>query len=103
MNDAVLKVVTVYTGKETLEEALKEGAAKKLLWLEILFNDGVEWERYLAIKDVKDAYEKACIWYGKFRSLIEAQTKRKPLQKKNGEVDYREYRRFIEVLNFVSR
>lgn len=97
-----LKVIPYYTGKGTLEEALKDKRAAGLLWLEIIFNDSFKWEGYLNIQEIKDSYEKACIWYSNFRSLIQGHTKRKPLKRIEGKVDNREYRRFLEVLNFAS-
>lgn len=97
-----LRLIPFYTKKENLEDALKDKKALNLLWLEILFNDSVDWERFLGIKEIKEAYEKACIWYWNFKTLIEGCTYRKPLKKIKGKVDIREYRKFIEALNFVS-
>jgi hypothetical protein len=101
MNDR-LKVITPFTGRETLEDALRDKRAEKLLWLEILFNDEMEWERYLDIPDVGAAYEKACAWYARFKMLIDGSVGRRPLPEKEADIDEREYRRFVEVLNFVS-
>lgn len=103
LNGTAFKVITSFTGKSTLDEVLQTPSATKLLWLEIIFNDAIEWENYLDIPAVKEAYEKASIWYYNFLSLIkETHTRQKPLTGKNGTLDYREYRRFMEVLGFVS-
>lgn len=97
-----LKIIPYYTGIETLEDAVRLPMARKLLWLEILFNDKLNWEEYLNNIEVKEAYEKACNWYGSFKTIIEGHTKREPLASGKEKIDYREYRRFLEVLNFVS-
>lgn len=102
MGKQKLRVIPYYTGQGTLEEALKDKRACGLLWLEIIFNDSFDWEKYLNIQEVKNSYEKACIWYSNFKTLIDEYTKRKPLRKAEGKVDNREYRRFLEVLNFAS-
>lgn len=73
-----------------------------LLWLEILVNDGIPWEDYLHILEINNAYQKACIWYTNFKTMLNTVVKRKPLLNINGKVDDREYRKFVEVLNFVK-
>ena len=98
-----LKVLSAYTGAEDLKAALKDPQSKSLLWLEILFNDSLDWEANLKNPAVRSAYRKASIWYYHFRTMIEEASKRKPLKKFNGAWDQREYRRFLEALNFVSR
>ncbi len=97
-----LKVIPFYTGAETLEEVLKDKKSSHLLWLEILLNDTLDWESYLRIKEVRMSYEKACIWYTNFRTLLENYIHRKPLERKNERIDKREYRKFLEALTFVS-
>lgn len=97
-----LKIIPYYTGVETLEDAIRLPMARKLLWLEILFNDELNWKGRLDVKEIKESYEKACDWYGSFKTIIEGHTKRKPLDEGKGRIDYREYRRFMEALNFVS-
>ncbi len=97
-----LKVIPYFTGHEDINDILKHKKASSLLWLEILFNDDFDWDSKLENNEIKTAYEKACIWYNKFSNLIEFSIKRKPLEKKQGVIDYKEYRRFIEVLNFVT-
>ncbi|MEW6102771.1 MAG: hypothetical protein AB1630_02965 [bacterium] len=98
MRNSKLKVVPFYTDRDTLD--LSDKRIRFLLWLEILFNDGIEWEK-IDNPIVKISYEKACIWYWSFKSLFGSYIKRKPLEFKEGKPDLREYRRFLEALNFV--
>ncbi|MDO8749136.1 MAG: hypothetical protein Q7J72_08515 [Candidatus Omnitrophota bacterium] len=95
-----LKIIPFYTGKETLKQALKDDKSSSLLWLEILFNDGICWKE-IKYSAVKEAYVKACVWYHSFKSLINGCLKREPLEFRRGKVDFAEYRRFQEALNFV--
>lgn len=97
-----LKIIPYYTGTKNLLKALKDRKGLEILWLEILFNDTISWQDYLGIKEIKGAYEKACLWYTNFKTLIENHVKRAPLKTRKGKVDNRQYRRFLEVLNFVS-
>lgn len=96
-----LKIIPFYTGHTILQEVLSSERDREILWLEILFNDSIDWEHY---QDpvVKASYDKACIWYWNFKTLIDNFTKRKPLSFKEGKPDLREYRRFLEVINFVT-
>ncbi len=97
-----LKVIPYFTGHRDINDVLKNKKALSLLWLEILFNDDFDWDSKLESNEITIAYEKACIWYNKFKYLIEISTRRKPLEEKQGVINYKEYRRFIEVLNFVT-
>lgn len=97
-----LIVLPSYTGTKTLDEAFKDQKSLKLLWLEILFNDSIEWEFYLPDPIVRSSYDKASIWYSHFRNMIERVKIRRPLKKVEGDWDEKEYRRFVEVLNFVA-
>lgn len=97
-----LKVIPFYTGVATLEETLKDKKSLSILWLEILFNDDIEWENYFHIEKVRAAYDKACVWYTNFRTIVESFTGRKPLKIKKDRIDEREYRKFLEALNFVA-
>jgi hypothetical protein len=96
------RIIPYYTGDETLEEILKNPKSVGLLWLEILLNDEILWENYLNRPEIKSAYEKACVWYAHFKTMIEGHAGRKPLEVRMGKIDDREYRRFLEALNFVS-
>ena len=91
-----------YTGQQTLEEVLQNPVGRGLLWLEILFNDQVSWEEYFDRSEIRDAYKKACVWYGKFKTMIGLYIQREPLKGQTGTIDEKDYRKFLEALNFVS-
>lgn len=91
----VLLIFPYYTGKETLEEVFLDKRNYRILWLEILFNDRVSWETYLDRPEVREAYEKACIWFTQFKTMIQVHTRRKPLESHAGKIDQRDYRRFF--------
>ena len=97
-----LRIIPSYTGDEALEDALKNPRSARLLWLEILLNDEVPWEDHLANPLVRSAYEKACIWYSHFLTLVNGHTGRQPLPTRDGTIDMREHRRFLEALNLVT-
>jgi hypothetical protein len=97
-----LRIIPFYTGDKSLDEALRNKKSLKMLWLEILFNDRIPWEDYFNIQEIKIAHEKASIWYHHFKTMVDWSVKRKPLGEQKGEIDEREYRKFLEVLNFVS-
>lgn len=101
MDDVKLKIIPHFTTLATLKNALEDKRGIKLLWLEILLNGDINWEDYCDVPEINTAYEKACIWYTNFRSMIDANVKRPPLRMIKGRVDNREYRRLIEALNFV--
>lgn len=96
-----LKIIPFYTGHTILQEVLSSERDREILWLEILFNDNIDWEHF-PHPFVKESYEKACIWYWNFKSLLDSLVKRKPLNFREGKPDLREYRRFLEVINFVT-
>ena len=104
MTEYKLRIIQLYTGYNTLDDILKSKKGLNLLWLEILVNDGIPWEDYLHIPEVNNAYQKACIWYTNFKTMLNTVVNRKPLLNLNikGRVDDREYRKFLEVLNFVK-
>lgn len=97
-----LIIIPFYTGDKTLDEALRNKKSLKILWLEILFNDLIPWEDYFNLQEINMAYEKASNWYYHFKTMVDWSVKRKPLRGQKGEIDEREYRKFLEVLNFVS-
>ena len=97
-----LQIISNYTGDQALDEALRNPRSAQLLWLEILLNDEVHWEDHLANPQVRNAYEKACTWYGHFKTLVDGHIGRKPLQTRDGPIDMREHRRFLEALNLVT-
>jgi len=97
-----LRIIPFFTGDETLDEVLKNKKSLNLLWIEILFNDHISWEDHLDIPEIKMAYDKACVWYSNFKTLLDSTVKRRPLRKVKGKIDDKEYRRFLEALNFVT-
>lgn len=97
-----LRIIPFYTGDETLEAALVNPKSLRLLWLEILINESIPWEEYLDRSEVSVAYEKACAWYSQFKTMLESHAGKRSLSLRKGNVDMREYRTFLEVLNFVS-
>ncbi|HEX9757928.1 MAG TPA: hypothetical protein VGB26_09015 [Nitrospiria bacterium] len=52
--------------------------------------------------EIQSAYQKACIWYSHFKTMVLYSTRRKPLKTKTGPIDEKDYRKFLEALNFVS-
>lgn len=104
MTDYKLRIIPLYTGCNTVDDILKNKKGLDLLWLEILVNDGIPWEDYLHIPEINTAYQKAYIWYTNFKTMLNTVVNRKPLLNLNikGTVDEREYRKFLEVLNFVK-
>jgi hypothetical protein len=93
-----LKIIPKYTGCETLEAAVKNRQAKELLWLEILLNDGINWQK----KAPKAQFNKARLWFTHFKTLITGLTHRRSLKPISGKLDYRDYRKFIKGLVLVS-
>lgn len=96
-----LKIIPFYTGIRRIEQAVADERSKSLLWLEIIFNGEIDWKN-INYPVVKEAYKKACIWYWNFKTLIGNYINRKPLEFTKGQPDFREYRKFLEVLNFVQ-
>jgi len=102
LDQSKLRIIPFYTGDETLDAALVNPKSLRLLWLEILFNGQIPWEKYLERSEVNIAYEKACAWYSQFKTMVEGYAGKRSLPLRKGNVDMREYRTFLEVLNFVS-
>lgn len=102
MTEETLQILPFYTGDRTLQTALQNPKSLRLLWLEVLFNDRVRWKEYLYRPEVRIAYEKACVWYARYRTMIEGHSGKKILERRPGDVDMREYRTFLEALHFVS-
>lgn len=97
-----LRIIPFYTGDESLEAALGNPKSVRLLWLEVLFNGEIPWEKYLDRSEVSAAYEKACAWYSQFKTMVEGHAGKRSLPLRRGEVDMREYRILLEALNFVA-
>lgn len=98
----VLKILPAYTGLNTVEAILQVPRAKRLLWLEILFNDQLDLQPWQNHPEVQDAYQKACQWFTTYRSLIQSVLPRVSLPLDNGKIDQRDYRTFAEALQFVT-
>ena len=97
-----LRIIPFYTGDETLNDVLTNKKSLDMLWLEILLNDHIAWEDYLDVSEINIAYEKACVWYSNFKTMVDSLAGRRPLRICKGKIDEREYRKFLEALNFVS-
>ena len=100
--DKALKLLPAYTGAESLEAALQDPRAVRLLWLEILVNDRLDLGPWREHSDVRAAYAKACRWFSTYGHLVQALTSREPLPHDPTPVDPREYRTFAEALRFIS-
>lgn len=98
----VLKILPAYTGLNTVEAILQVPRAKRLLWLEILFNEQLDLKPWQDHSEVQDAYQKACQWFTTYRSLIQSVLPRVSLPLDNGKIDQRDYRTFAEALQFVT-
>ena len=96
------KILSAYTGLESIDAVLDVPRAKRLLWLEILFNDRLDLQLWEQHPEVQAAYTKACRWYTTYRSLIHSVVPRNPLPQDFGTIDHREYRTFAEALRFVA-
>ena len=99
---ASFKILSAYTGLESIDAVLDLPRAKRLLWLEILFNDVLDltlWEQH---PEVQAAHMKACRWYTTCRIFIHAVVARNLLPLDFGTIDYREYCTFAEALRFVA-
>ncbi|TKB72462.1 MAG: hypothetical protein E8D45_10655 [Nitrospira sp.] len=95
-----LKLLPTYLGVASLDEALQHPRITRILWLEILVNDAIDWTT-LAHPLVQEAYRTACRWHTKYRTLISSLVSRTPLPKDPGLIDERLYRQFAEALEFV--
>lgn len=97
-----LKILPAYTGLNTVEAILQVPRARRLLWLEILFNDQIDLKPWQDHPEVQDAYHKACRWFTTYRSLIQTVLPGASLPLDTGKIDQRDYRTFAEALQFVT-
>ena len=97
-----LKILPAYTGLNSIEDVLQFPRARRLLWLEILFNDQFDFKSWLHDPEVQEAYRKACQWFTTYRSLIQSVLPRVSLPRDSGKIDQRDYRMFAEALQFVT-
>jgi len=97
-----LKILAVYTGLNSVEDILQVPRARRLLWLEILFNDQFDFKSWQHDPEVQEAYRKACRWFTMYRSLIQSVLPRVSLPPDSGNIDQRDYRTFAKALQFVA-
>jgi hypothetical protein len=97
-----LKILPAYTGLDSIEAILQVPRARRLLWLEILFNDQLDLQPWQDHPGVRDAYRKACQWFTTYRSLIQSVLPRVSLPPESGKIDQRDYRTFAEALLFAT-
>jgi hypothetical protein len=97
-----LKILPAYTGLNSIEAILQVPRARRLLWLEILFNDQFDFQPWQDHPEVQDAYSKACRWFTTYRSLIQSVLPQVSLPPDSGKIDQRDYRTFAEALQFVT-
>ncbi|MDH5667295.1 MAG: hypothetical protein OEY86_04710 [Nitrospira sp.] len=95
-----LRLLPAYLGVASLDEALCHPRIARILWLEILVNDAIEWSN-LSHPVVQEAYQTACRWHTTYRTLIAGCVSRAPLPADHGPIDERLYRQFAEALEFV--
>ena len=96
------RLLGAYTGVSSIEDALGDERAVRLLWLEILVNDALDLTRWRDRAEVREAYTKACRWYTAYRTLINGLITRTPLPPDPGPTDPKDYRVFAEALRFVA-
>lgn len=96
------RLLEAYTGATSIEEALKDERAVRLLWLEILLNDDLDLTTWHNRPEVVAAHAKACRWYTAYRTLITSLVPRSPLPADNGPTDPKDFRVFAEALRFVA-
>lgn len=95
-----LKLLPAYLGVASLDDALHHPRIARILWLEILVNDSIEWS---ALRDplVQEAYGTACRWYTRYRTLVSGLVSRTPLPEDHGPIDERLHRQLAEALEFA--
>jgi hypothetical protein len=95
-----LKLLPAYLGVASLDDALRHPRIGRILWLEILVNDSIEWTA-LSHPLAQDAYETACRWYTRYRTLVSGLVSRAPLPENHGPIDERLHRQLAEALEFA--
>lgn len=96
----LLRLLPAYLGIDSLDEDLRHPRIARILWLEILVNDAIEWSS-LAHPAVQEAYQTACCWHTTYRTLVTRCVSRAPLPDDHGPIDDRLYRQFAEALEFA--
>jgi hypothetical protein len=95
-----LKLLPAYLGVSSLEEALAHPRVGRVLWLEILVNDAIDWTT-VRHPLVQQAHQTACRWYTQYRTLVSSLVPRTPFPEDRGHIDERLYRQFAEALDFA--
>lgn len=95
-----LRLLPAYLGVASLDEGLLHPRIARVLWLEILVNDAIDWTT-LSDPRVREAYRTACRWYTRYRTAIATAISRSPLPNDPGAIDDRLYRQFAEALEFA--
>lgn len=96
----LLKLLPFYLGTASLDDALHHPRIARILWLEILVNDTIDWPA-LRSPCVQEAYRTACRWHTRYRTLVSSLVSRAPLPEDHGPIDERLHRQFAEALEFV--
>ncbi|MCP9441369.1 MAG: hypothetical protein NNA20_02130 [Nitrospira sp.] len=94
------KLLPIYLGVASLDDALRHPRIGRILWLEILVNDSIDWTA-MRHPLVQEAYETACRWYTGYRTLVSGLVSRAPLPEDHGPIDERLHRQLAEALEFV--
>ena len=97
-----LRILPAYTGAVSIEDALQDPRAVRLLWLEVLVNDQLDLTPWRDRSEVQAACTKARRWFTTYRSVIQSVIHRAPLPPDPVPVDPREYRLFAEALRFAA-
>lgn len=95
------KLLPAYLDTESVAEALRTSRGRRILWLEILVNDQLDWSLWQDHADFDAVYRNACRWYTHYRRLITFLFNRVPLPADSGPIDFRDYRTFAEALQFA--
>lgn len=95
------KLLPVYLGTMSIEEAVQTARGRRVLWLEILLNDQLDLTPWQSDPAVLEAYRTACRWSTHYRRLLTYLFDRVPLPTDSGPIDFREYRTFAEAVYFA--
>lgn len=99
--DTTLKLLPAYLGATSIPEVLQTARGRRILWLEILLNDRLDFTPWASDHAVQQAYQTACRWYTQYRRLLTYLFNRAPLPIDHGAIDFRDYRAFAEAVTFV--
>jgi hypothetical protein len=86
--DCALRLLPAYLDTHSIEEALQSARGRRIIWLEILINDRLDftpWEQDPAFQEV---YRTACRWYTQYSGLIIFLFDRRPLPADPGPIDF---------------